>query len=191
KDPFNNSPWLNQSAFTTSVRAGRRGEPELHKLESLLDAISTSTPQEARDSLVAFLRALVVDIDYGAHSAREGELVGARRRALVDAVDGFLHEDPEGGKRCQALLAAALSSAFGDGVMSGKINDPSFRLPGDVQVMDGGEATLIAEAKHRDDVSESEVRGFVRNLAANNYSRAIYFALGPGNDHLRALEPSL
>lgn len=187
--PFNNNPWVDKPAFVPDPRGV--ADVDYTTLDAFLDAIAAGSVEDAREGLVAFIRACVVDIEFHAHSERESEFVGQRRSAVIRAVDELLDEDPEGGRRCQALLAAALATAFGDGVLSGGINDPSFKLPGDVQVMDGGEPTLVAEAKHRDDVDEAEVRNFIAKLATRNYSRAIYFALGPGNDHLRTLEASL
>lgn len=187
--PFNNNPWVDKSVFVPNPRGV--GDAAYDTLDRFLHEIAASTVEDAREGLVAYLRACVVDVDFLRHTARESEFVGRRRLEVVRAVNVLLDADPEGGRRCQALLAAALATAFGDGVLSGGINDPSFKLPGDVQVMDGGEPTLVAEAKHRDDVDAAEVKNFVAKLAASNYSRAIYFALGPGNEHLRALEPEL
>ncbi|MFI6424629.1 restriction endonuclease, SacI family [Promicromonospora sp. NPDC050880] len=187
--PFNNNPWVDKARFDPTVGAG---DEDYRILEGLLTAVSALAPDEAQEALAALLRIAITENEFGAHSARTGgELVGLKREALIGALEGFLKDAGEDGRRCQALLTAALATAFGDSVRSGDIHDPSFRWPGDVQVIDGGEPSFIGEAKHRNDVSESEVAAFVETLDRLNYTRAIYFALGRGNDHLRHLEPVL
>ena len=66
----------------------------------------------------------------------EVRLAPPRRRIakvqLLEAAVQFTDEDSEGGKRGQALAAAAFDLVFDD-VRMGRINDPSRRFPGDVQ----------------------------------------------------------
>jgi hypothetical protein len=187
--PFNNNPWVDKDRFDPT--AGR-ADDNYKKLEVLLTEVSALAVEEAEEALAALLREAITESEFGERSVRTGgEFVGFKRRALISALERFLADDGEDGRRCQALLTAALATSFGDSVRSGDIHDPSFRWPGDVQVIDGGEPSVIGEAKHRNDVSESEVAAFVETLDRLNYTRAIYFALGPGNDRLREVEPRL
>lgn len=185
--PFNNNPWVDKVRFSPDVRAG---DDQYPVLDDLLHKVSLLSPDRAQEALAALLRTVRAEHSFGKHSELAGgEFVGARRAAIIEAVETFLADDAEDGRRCQAFVTAALAAAFGDSVRSGDIHDPSFRWPGDVQLIDGGEPSLVAEAKHRDDVSLAEVITFAETLAATNHARGIYFALGSSNDILKKHEP--
>jgi len=185
--PFNNNPWVDKVRFSPNVRTG---DPAYQVLDDLLHAVALLSPEKAQEALAALLRTVRAEHSYGDHSELAGgEFVGGRRAAIIDAVERFLADDAEDGRRCQAFVTAALAAAFGDSVRSGDIHDPSFRWPGDVQLIDGGEPSLVAEAKHRSDVTLAEVITFAETLAATNHARGIYFALGSSNDFLKEHEP--
>ena len=71
----------------------------------------------------------------------------------------FIHADPEGGRRGQALVAAAFDMVF-DNVEAGRINDPSRNYPGDVKVHAVSEIVLSVEVRQKV-VRDDGVRFFV------------------------------
>src|SRR5207248_581566 len=122
-------------------RVRESARPAHRYLVTSLRKVGRLSEKEAVAALAAFLRVRLRVAAQMQHVDLQGASVGVRR--LIKESEVFINEDPEGGKRGQALVAAAFDLAF-QTVRMGRINDPSRRFPGDVQVMDG--ATVLSAA---------------------------------------------
>jgi hypothetical protein len=144
--PLNNSPFLRGPARIDEVtKVSKRARPSYELfLDSLLD-INRMDERSAREAFAAWLRVRM--------RAREVELADAQRSLalstgldpsdLFEITEIFVREDPEGGKRGQAFVAAVLDCAF-DEVSLQSINHPR---PGDVKVLRGGSVVWVLEVK--------------------------------------------
>ncbi|MGO7375071.1 restriction endonuclease, SacI family [Rhizobium ruizarguesonis] len=74
--------------------------------------------------------------------------------SLATAIQNFVGENSEGGKRAQAVVAGLFDAAFGEGsVESARINDPSCSHPGDVCVVIGEATVKAVEVMQRIDLN--------------------------------------
>lgn len=182
-EPLNNSPFYGERVIHLGLKhRGLSARQSLEHLVEVLNDVRHLDEQEALTALAAFLRTR-----RAARAAALGDAASPRRdaslRHLLDATEAFVTADPEGGKRGQAVTAAALGLVH-PGIASGRINDPSRHWPGDV----GGYSSPVfdrravpevsAEAKQRP-VSAQEVLLFCERLAAAGGERALYAALHP------------
>jgi hypothetical protein len=152
--PFNNSPftgkrrierdWQNVAAFN---------RPRLDRTIELLESVATMTDDEARDALRSFLFTSpdAKQVTVLRASVAEGSL---DLSAFFEALDTFLLDDGENGRRAQAMVAAAFGLVHGELVDTPRsINDPSRGQPGDVRVVRSGDGesprALFAEAKQK------------------------------------------
>ncbi len=99
--------------------------------------------------------------------------------------EAFVWIDTEGGRRGQALVAAAFDLVFDD-VRTGRVNDPSVTWPGDVVALDAAGATLSAEVKQRP-TSDTEILQFAARLGRDGIGRGVVVVLHPS---ARDLDPS-
>ena len=101
--------------------------------------------EEAKKAFVAWMRLrMQVEVAEKGEARRSLALAtGLDAAALVDVAEQFVVQDPEGGRRGQAFVAAALDCAFNDVVLQ-PINNPN---PGDVRVREDGSVVWIVEVK--------------------------------------------
>lgn len=144
--PLNNRPFLGGPArIDEFTKISGKARPAY---EAFLDALRDLNRLERNEALAALASFLRVRM---AVQEAEREAVRAARRMdsevaledLVGIADRFVRAEPEGGKRGQALAAAALDSAF-DHVDLQPINSPH---PGDVRALSDGQVILAVEAK--------------------------------------------
>ena len=170
-EPLNNSPFYG-CARVDAMDRSRNPEAFNYLLETA-EKIALLDASGAARALAAAVRVGMKDFD--------GEvvpLVGKARgmAQLVRAVEEFLSEKPEGGKRAQAAVAAALSCVF-KRVETGLVNDPSRQTTGDVVVYGRGNNAVLAvevRAKHVD-LDDAEL--FRSRLAAEGIEKALICAL--------------
>lgn len=132
KEPLNNQPYfrMNQLGDDTPVHAG--GRPAFEFMLDLIRELQASSPAEAQDALLAFV--WVRKRRFPTY-AEQGQVLQLSLPAFVSAVERFVDEDAEGGKRAQAVAAGLFDVFAGvERVESGRINDPSRKYPGDVCV---------------------------------------------------------
>lgn len=126
-----------------------------------IDCLTTLNGHSSEEALLAFAAYLRLRMEV-AQSAEEAarQLLASDEllslEALLKAADFFVREDPEGGKRGQAFVAALLDCLFDD-VELQKINSPH---PGDVRIVRDGNVSLAVEVKQ---VAVAETTGI--NLA--------------------------
>ncbi len=181
KNPVNNSPFL-------------RGPARIDRFDKIhpatraifdafvrwLDDLNGYDQGKAHNALVAFLhQRMRVQQIRDEESASRPELGAASSlEDLLEALHLFVTEDPEGGSRGQAIVAAVLSCTFPD-VEVVPNNHPA---PFDVKRA-GFPPPLVCEVKqqpiHPEDISE-----LARRSVEHSAQRAIYAALDPSQPAL-------
>ena len=96
---------------------------------------------------------------------------------VVKAASDFVDTNSEAGKVGQVLVAALFDSIYTvSEIRMGNNNDPSSRVPGDIQIGDGQVNWLWAEVKQKV-ISTPDIQSFVEKVQAAGGQRAAYFAL--------------
>lgn len=133
REPLNNQPYFRMVRLNdgTPVRDSSRGAFDyMVKLVGELQELATEA--EASQALRAFV---AVRRTYVARYADAGAGGKITPEALTKAVRSLVQQDSEGGKRAQAVAAGLLDVFAGaERIESGRINDPSRKFPGDVNV---------------------------------------------------------
>lgn len=175
REPLNNQPFFRHERVGPEmvVRGGAR--PYLTYLGSCLAELEQFDGPASMLALAAFIRV---------RTQKAPDLlpleVGTRvlgLSGLVEAMAEFVARDPEGGRRGQAFVAAALDLVFPE-VRTQRVNDPSRHWPGDVVVRADGAITLAAEVKQRL-ATETEILQFVEKLSRIGIERGLVAALDP------------
>jgi SacI restriction endonuclease len=181
KNPVNNSPFLRGPARIDRFDSiGPQTRPIYDMFVRWLDDLNGYDKAEAHDALVSFLHertrvqrsedaASAASLEFGAASSLED---------LTEALQLFAIEDPEGGSRGQAVVAAVLASAFPDIEVVPK-NHPA---PFDVKRA-GYPPPLVCEVKQQL-VRPKEVMELTRRAFEHHADRAIYAALDPSQGEL-------
>jgi hypothetical protein len=159
-------------------------------LDYLCETLGSAEPLDLNASLLALAAFLRVRLREGPKplDLRSGK----RTLGLTDFTDitaKFISADPEGGKRGQAFVAAALSLVF-EQVKTNRVNDPGRHWPGDILVLKDRAASLTAEVKQRR-TTDTEIAQFVARARDAGIRRAVVAALDPWQstlpvDELRA-----
>lgn len=125
-EPLNNQPWFHADRVDEirpeQVRQDTRNY--LRSIQALLKAADALTAAEAEGALAALIvrRREVADARRDAAS-RELATTSSSLPDLISLLDSFIADDPEGGRRGQALVAAVLDCSL-PRVELGGINDP-------------------------------------------------------------------
>ena len=177
-EPLNNMPWFRYDFVSTDMRV--RNRESLEYLIVCLERINDLSEAEALQALAAFLR-----VRARAEVATRRLVLRARPplEAVIEAATVFATEDAEGGRRGQALVAAALDLTFAD-VRTSRINDPSRHFPGDVHIYEEDETPIMAVEVRQKAVSENDVLLFAQRLERLDVERAEFAALGADQGHL-------
>ncbi len=188
KWPLNNSPFLRGphriDHFTAVSGHTRQAYDEFVRW---LDELNGYDAAKAHAALVAFLRVRAELQRRESAAAKATARIGPARslEELVAALQVFVAEDPEGGGRGQAIVAAVLDCAYPDVEVIPK-NHPA---PFDVR-RKGKPPPLACEVKQQT-VSVGDVLELARRAAAAEAPHAIYASLHPEQpalpvDRLRA-----
>ncbi len=97
---------------------------------------------------------------------------------LIGKTQDFITANSEGGRRGQAFVAAAFDLASSN-VRSSRVNDPSRRMPGDVQLLDRGAPVLAVEVRQKT-VSHEEAMHFAESLRKAEVATGLVAMLDPG-----------
>jgi hypothetical protein len=144
----------------------------------LIDACAEINRLSSRRALVAL--AAFIRVRMAAAANVTGlDLRGARLglSTLISGIEDFITQNSEGGRRGQALAAAAFDLAF-PYVRTGRVNDPSRRHPGDVQIMDGPWVVPAAEVRQKH-VAEIEVLQFAASLRESKVANGVIWGTLP------------
>ncbi|MGH7965819.1 MAG: restriction endonuclease, SacI family [Candidatus Binatia bacterium] len=185
REPLNNQPFFRNDRVDAVERVRF---PEAHRyLVECLQRVNELSSDDAVMALAAFIRVGFERARSVTHATLEDVALGLI--ASVSAAETLLAEDIEGGKRAQAMTAAAFDVVYGaDRVRSLLVNDPSRHFPGDVQALDPiGRAVVSAEVRAKP-IPRTEVEQFARALAEAGITRGMIIALAPNQPDFAASE---
>jgi SacI-like restriction endonuclease len=134
KEPLNNQPYFRVQRVSRDMPVRGPVRPVIEMLCGILDKLETLTTEaEARQALRAFI---AIRKRYGQRYAPLTRITAAMTtEELLAAINSFVGETSEGGRRAQAVVAALMDVFAGsERVHVGRINDPSRTVPGDVAV---------------------------------------------------------
>lgn len=145
REPLNNQPYFRMTRLgdATPVHGGGRAAFNymLKLVEELQEAPTEAAGVEGLRAFIAVRRGY-----QPRYTAAEGK-IAITPEQLTAAIQVFVRENSEGGKRAQAVVAGLLDVFAGDGrVESGRINDPSRQYPGDVCVRSADDMECIEKA---------------------------------------------
>ncbi|NTU70455.1 MAG: restriction endonuclease, SacI family [Coriobacteriia bacterium] len=170
-EPLNNQPFFAYSRVDAIDRSKDSGA--LDYLLSALRRVECLDAPQALLALAAFVRTGIKHFD----GERIPYVVAARGLAqLLPAVEEFLAENPEGGQRAQAVVAAAMSCVFTD-VRTGLVNDPSRHLPGDVVVYGRRDNPILSIEVRAKLVTPADAERFRSRLMGAGVLKALVVAL--------------
>jgi hypothetical protein len=180
REPLNNQPFFRYDRIDEIERIHTNARPHLPALIAACQAINQLDASGALAGLAAFLR---VRMD----AARERHAIDLRGAGpslvqLIATTESFVTSDPEGGRRGQACVAAAFDLASAT-VHSGRINDPSRRMPGDVQVLEAGVPVLAVEVRQKE-VNYYEAIQFAESLRRAEVATGLVAMLDPAQPEL-------
>lgn len=179
-EPMNNQPWFHSSRVDRAVGVDQDAQPFHRELVRYLTELNEGSAADAMTGLVAFIR-LRQKVE-----AEETQALGllqivakAPLQDLLDVLQLFINEDPENGRRGQALVAALFDLVYEE------VRLPSVHNPTglDVTVWDNGELVLGAEVKQKP-VTEAAVLHLAEEAALRGIDKALFVALSPQQRHL-------
>jgi hypothetical protein len=147
KNPVNNRPFLGgPGRIDEFTKISPKAKPSFELFRDCLVDLNRMSGEDSEAAFVAWLRVRMEVQRVKLATDREllETTTGLDVGDLIDTAERFVREDPEGGKRGQSFVAAALDCAFSDVVLQA-INDPN---SGDVRVRDrNGRTAWIVEVK--------------------------------------------
>lgn len=172
-EPLNNQPWFGADRVDRIENLRSDVTPYHRDMIRYLNEINTATSEEAFDALAAFLR-LRLEFAEAERRAAASVVVKSSENlaALIEVLSIFLNDDPEGGRRGQALVAALLDIAHEE-VYLAPINDPTGL---DVSVSDEGRLLLGFEVKQKA-VTEASALHLAEEARRAGADKAILVAL--------------
>lgn len=181
REPLNNQPYFRMTFLgdETPVHAG--GRVAFDYMLELIGELEHASGQEAERALAAFIgvrRGYVPKYsDY--------EDAGTSANRLIAAATEFVRESSEGGKRAQAVAAGLVDVFAGSArVLSGRINDPSRKYPGDVCVLsEDGSWEKSFEVRDKP-VSGSDIIVFARKCRDSGVREAAVVMASPSQGTL-------
>lgn len=172
REPLNNQPFFRYDRVSRSMKIRSTNQVDFDYLVETLEHVDFLRDEDALNALAAFLRVRLLDpassgVPTIANVSDAGESV-ARLAALHAA------EDSEGGRRGQALVAAALD-LLNEHVVTRRVNDPSAAIPGDV-IVGAPESGIVREVKQRY-IADHEIRQLVERASDAGWSKVAVDAL--------------
>lgn len=184
REPLNNQPFFRYDRIDRMDHIRADAKPWVPVLIGACEAINKLGATEAQSALAAFLR-----VRMEASRARHAVDLRGSALSMVDLLaqtEEFIGASPEGGRRGQAFVAAAFDLVSLN-VRSIRVNDPSRRMPGDVQVLKHGSPVLAIEARQKP-VSAEEVALFAESLRKGDVASGLVAMLHSEQPELDAIE---
>lgn len=180
REPLNNQPFFRYDRIDEIDRIHARAKAFLPDLISACQEINRLTGSDALGALAAFLCVRIA-------AARERRTATLGRTStsfmvLVERTETFVLEKPEGGRRGQAFAGAVCDLVFAN-VRGSRVNDPSRRFPGDLQILDGTEIVMAVEVRQKT-VTHIEAVQFAEALAKFEVSLGLMAMLDPEQSEL-------
>lgn len=200
REPLNNQPFFAKNRISENLPVKESGREPLRLLLDALDALdSIKDPEEARAALRAFLVSRRVEAELDEIGTEAGDDLTEYK--LLHAIQTFVSEDSESGKRAQAVVAGLLDVEFGSPrVEVGKVFDPSRHFAGDVVVKNKSQtvtpglllgvqdaasenystSTVAISYEVRDKpVTANDLYHFAQRVIDHNGKRAVMVAVAP------------
>ena len=191
REPLNNQPYFRMARLGDDTPIHSRGREAFDYLYALVRELQTQNTEQARGALSAYI---AVCLRHQRRYTAPDGIVALSPAALSDAIHEFVGIDSEGGKRAQASVAGVMDAFSGpDRVVSGRVNDPSRRSPGDVCVRSLEDPETWEKALEVRDkaVSMPDILIFARKCAQENVREAAVVAVARSQaalDPLKLLE---
>ena len=177
REPLNNQPYFREQRVGSRLRRVVRsdGLPAYDHLVECLQVLSVATPREATLALRAFLQ--VRKRTRQRVTLPEGTPF-VQSTALASAIDAWVAENSEGGKRAQAAVAGILDGLYHPGLVRvDRINDPDRHFPGDAAVLcDDGIVRSVYEVRDKP-VTVEDLFQFADKVSATSIRRAAVIAV--------------
>ena len=181
--PLNNRPFLGgPSRIDAFKKIHPRAKPAFDVFFDCLVDLNELDEDGAKAALTAWMRARIdVAETERKRLAEEVDLrTTARPDDLLAALDAFVQDDPEGGKRGQAL-AAAVFDCIAEAVHLRSINDPGAF---DVSVSDQHGKTLLGIEVKQAAVKKETAMALAREAAEARLDKALLVVLHPKHQSL-------
>lgn len=170
REPLNNQPYFRMTYLGDETPVSGRGRPPFNMMMDFIVQLSKLDAHNASAALRSFI---AVRRTYLKTFAKYDTKVAVTLEEFSEAVEAFVNENSENGKRAQAVAAGLFDLVESpDRVLSGRVNDPSRMHPGDVCVLNIEDPSLFDKALEVRDkpVSESDVRVFGNICAKHGVS---------------------
>ena len=185
REPLNNQPYFRMVRLDDGTPVAAGGQAGFDCMVELVGELQElQTVDEARQALRAFIVVRGAYIPRYAAAADEQTITPEQ---LKTAVRRLVSDQSEGGRRAQAVAAGLFDVFAGsDRVESGRINDPSRKSPGDVNVRAVGDADRIEKAVEVRDkpVSTADVQIFGNKCLAKDVPEAAVLMVAEGQPRL-------
>jgi hypothetical protein len=181
--PLNNQPYFRMTYLgdATPIHAG--GRPAFDYVLELVRLLDTMDEQQSRAAMRAYV---AVRRRYQPRYAEAPGELHVTPATLATAIQIFVGENSEGGKRAQAVVAGLFDAAFGDeNVESARINDPSRSHPGDVCVVIEDATIKAVEVKDKP-VTFNDVQIFGKKAIDMGATDAAYVMVAARQNELDA-----
>lgn len=187
REPLNNQPYFRMTRLDDGTPVHPAGRPAFdYMLKLIAELQNVPTEQAARDALRAYV---AVRSRYQNRYTDPAMEAAVTPSTLLRAIETFVSEKSEGGKRAQAVVAGLMDVVVGfDRVISDRINDPSRKTPGDVVVMAGDTVEKAIEVKDKP-ATASDVQLFARKCVDLGARDAAYVMVA--GDQVPLDEPAL
>ena len=179
-EPLNNQPWFGTDRVDRFENVRADALPFHRDMVRFLTDLNGATEDEALRALAVFLRERIAFAELEKAAAGQISVGPAHDLAeLTRTLAVFLRDDPEGGRRGQALVAALLDLVH-DEVSLAAINDPTGI---DVSISDEGRLLLAVEVKQKA-VDEAVALHTAERAVAHGADKALLVALAADQSQL-------
>ena len=174
-EPLNNQPWFHSERVDRAEGVASNAQPYHRDLVRWLTELNQGTGADAMTGLVAFIRLRQKAEEEEVQALGQLEISAkAPMGDLLDVLQLFLNQDPENGRRGQALVAALLDLVYEE-VRLPSIHDPTGL---DVTVWSDAQLVLGVEVKQKP-VTESSVLHLAEEASSRGADKALFVALSP------------
>lgn len=172
-EPLNNQPWFGGERIDRFTRLGSGVQPFHNAFVRYMRQLNAFSEKEATLALAAFLRSRIAYArEQPPPPSEDGRKLDVGLVELSRVLEAFIREDPEGGRRGQALVAAVFDAVFPK-VTTGAINAPQAN---DVQAYADDQMVNGAEVKQKP-IDEGWALSFAEELRKQGVRKGLICAL--------------